>query len=51
MNLVVPSARGFATAPQGNVMQASHEHVTKLDAFPRNATNTFKCGEAELWQT
>ena len=41
------SASRLATAPQGNVTQASHKHVTKQNhPFP-NATNTLNSGEAE----
>ncbi|MGH3758541.1 SDR family NAD(P)-dependent oxidoreductase [Actinophytocola sp.] len=40
-------AEGFATAPQGNVTQASHKHVTKQNLPSRNATNTFHSGEAQ----
>jgi hypothetical protein len=36
----------FPTAPQGNVTQASHEHVTKLDLHSSNVTKTFESGEA-----
>ena len=42
------SVSRLATAPQGNVTQASHKHVTKQHhPFP-NATNTVNCGEAGL---
>jgi hypothetical protein len=37
----------LATAPQGNVTQPSHKHVTKQNHSPPNATNTLKSGEAE----
>jgi hypothetical protein len=37
----------LATAPQGNVTQASHEHVTKQNHPSPNATNTLNFGEAE----
>jgi hypothetical protein len=36
----------LATAPQGNVTQASHKHVTKLSHPFHNATNTLNSGEA-----
>ena len=36
----------FATAPQGNVTQASHKYVTKQNSPSPNATNTLKSGEA-----
>jgi hypothetical protein len=36
----------LATAPQGNVTQASHKHVTKRNHSSSNATNTFNSGEA-----
>jgi hypothetical protein len=42
-----PQADGFATAPQGNVMQASHKHVTRLNPPSPNATSTFDFGEAD----
>jgi len=35
------------TAPQGNVTQASHKHVTKQNPPSPNATNTLNSGEAE----
>ena len=39
-------ASRLSTAPQGNVTQASHKHVTKQNhPFP-NATNTLNSGEA-----
>ncbi len=37
----------LATAPQGNVTQTSHKHVTNRRLPSRTATNTVKCGEAE----
>jgi hypothetical protein len=37
----------FATAPQGNVTQASHKYVTKPRPPSPNATNTLNSGEAE----
>lgn len=40
-------AQYLATAPQGNVTQASHKYVTKQNLPVPNATNTSKCGEAE----
>jgi len=40
-------AERFATAPQGNVTQASHKHVTKQNPPSTNVTNTFESGEAE----
>jgi len=36
----------FATAPQGNVTQASHKYVTKRNLSSRNATRTLNSGEA-----
>jgi hypothetical protein len=36
----------FATAPQGNVTQASHKHVAKQHPSPPNVTPTFNSGEA-----
>jgi hypothetical protein len=52
MTPLVPTSRSsqaecFATAPQGNVTQASHKYVTKPNLPSTNATNTFKSGEAE----
>jgi hypothetical protein len=41
------STSRLATAPQGNVAQPSHEHVTKRDHPSLNATNTVNSGEAE----
>jgi hypothetical protein len=41
------SASWLATAPQGNVTQADHKHVTKQDRPFSNATNTLNSGEAE----
>jgi hypothetical protein len=35
------------TAPQGNVMQASHKYVTKPHLPSDNATTTFDSGEAD----
>jgi hypothetical protein len=40
-------AEGYATAPQGNVTQASHKYVTKQNYPSPNATNTLNSGEAE----
>ena len=40
-------AECFATAPQGNVMQASHKYVTSRKPFVLSVTNTVKFGEAE----
>jgi hypothetical protein len=37
----------LATAPQGNVTQPSHKHVTKQNHSSPNATKTVKSGEAE----
>ena len=37
----------FAAAPQGNVTQTSHKHVTKQNLLSPNATNPSKFGEAE----
>jgi hypothetical protein len=52
MTPLVPTSRstqaeGFATAPQGNVTQTSHKHVTKQNHPSSNATNTLNSGEAE----
>jgi hypothetical protein len=41
------STSRLATAPQGNVAQPSHKHVTKQNHPSPNATNTVKSGEAE----
>lgn len=38
---------GFATAPQGNVTQASHKYVTEQNLASPNATTAFDSGEAE----
>jgi hypothetical protein len=38
---------GFVTAPQGNVTQASHKHVTKQHLPSPNATRKPNFGEAE----
>jgi hypothetical protein len=35
-----------ATAPQGNVTKASHEHVTERESPSPKVTNTLNCGEA-----
>jgi hypothetical protein len=35
------------TAPQGNVTQTSHKHVTKRNLASSNGTPTLKRGEAE----
>jgi hypothetical protein len=40
-------AAGLPTAPQGNVTQTSHKHVTKQNLSSLNVTNTFNSGEAE----
>ena len=40
-------AECFATAPQGNVMQASRKYVTKPNPPSPNATSTLSSGEAE----
>ena len=40
----------FATAPQGNVTQASHKYVTKQNFPFSNVTNTLNFGEAEQCQ-
>jgi hypothetical protein len=45
--LVSTQAEGFATAPQGNVTQASHKYVTKKNLSSRNATKSLNFGEAE----
>jgi len=37
----------YSTAPQGNVTQASHKHVTKQNLPSPNASNTLNSGEAE----
>jgi hypothetical protein len=37
----------LATAPQGNVTQASHKHVTEQNLPSPNVTNTLNSGEAE----
>jgi hypothetical protein len=42
------STSWLATAPQGNVTQASHKYVTKRSHPFHNATNTLNSGEAEL---
>jgi hypothetical protein len=41
------STSRLATAPQGNVTQANHQHVTKQNRPSPNATNTLNSGEAE----
>jgi hypothetical protein len=46
MSIPVSTSR-LATAPQGNVTQASHKHVTKQNRSFPNATNTLNTGEAE----
>jgi hypothetical protein len=51
MTLLVSTSRstqveGFATAPQGNVTQASHKYVTKQNHLFPNATKTLNSGEA-----
>jgi hypothetical protein len=40
-------AERFATAPQGNVTQPSHQYVTKQNHPSPNATKTLNSGEAE----
>jgi len=40
------SASRLATAPQGNVTQPSHKHVTEQNHPSPNATNTLNSGEA-----
>jgi hypothetical protein len=50
MKRFAPTARGFSTAPQGNVTQTSHKHVAEQSPPSPNVTNTFNRGEAELWQ-
>jgi len=52
MTPLVPTSRSnqapvSPTAPQGNVTQASHKHVTKQNLSSPNATPTFNSGEAE----
>ena len=52
MTPLVPASRstqaeGFATAPQGNVTQASHKYVTKQNLLSLNATEALNSGEAE----
>jgi len=52
MTTFLPTSRStqaecFATAPQGNVAQASHKHVTKQNLSSLNATRTLNFGEAE----
>jgi hypothetical protein len=37
----------FATAPQGNVTQASHKYVTKQNLPSPNETKSLNSGEAE----
>jgi hypothetical protein len=46
MTLAVPASRP-ATAPQGNVMQASHRYVAQQNHPSLDATNTLNVGEAE----
>jgi hypothetical protein len=46
MTSVVSTSR-LPIAPQGNVTQASHRHVTKQNRPSPNATNTLNSGEAE----
>ena len=46
MTPLVPTSR-LATAPQGNVTQASHKYVTKQNDSSSEATNTLNFGEAE----
>ena len=36
----------LATAPQGNVTQASHKHVTKQNPLLPDVSNTLNSGEA-----
>jgi hypothetical protein len=46
--VILPApASWLPTAPQGNVTQASHEHVTKRNHSYPNATKTLNSGEAE----
>jgi hypothetical protein len=45
MKLPVSTSR-LATAPQGNVTQASHKYVTEQNHPSPNATNTSNSGEA-----
>ena len=52
MTPLVPTSRSnqaecFATAPQGNVAQASHKYVTKRNHSSPVATNTVNFGEAD----
>jgi hypothetical protein len=35
-----------STAPQGNVTQTSHKHVTEQDPTSPKVTNTLNCGVA-----
>jgi hypothetical protein len=44
--VVSTQVEGFATAPQGNVTQASHKYVTKQNLSSRNATKSLNSGEA-----
>jgi len=46
MTLAPTQAEGFATAPQGNVTQASHKYVTKQNIPSPDATKTLNFGEA-----
>jgi protein-tyrosine phosphatase len=45
--LVDRPAEDIATAPQGNVTQADHEHVTRQNPPAPDATNTLNSGEAD----
>jgi hypothetical protein len=45
MTPLVPTS-WLPTAPQGNVTQPGHEHVTKQNPPFPNATNTLNSGEA-----
>ena len=47
MNLIVNSGSGLLTAPQGNVTQTSHKHVTKQNPPSPSATTTLNPGEAD----
>jgi len=47
MTFSATQAAASPTAPQGNVTQTSHKHVTKRDRASSNVTPTLKCGEAD----
>jgi hypothetical protein len=47
MTPLMYQAADFPTAPQGNVTQTSHRHVTKQNLSSPNATNTLNFGEAD----